>query len=122
MNDMIVPSSESPAPANVLERLASELHGLTPQLRKAAAYVLDNPNEIGVSSIREIADAAYLGPALIDDGLVRLHVKTRPTTNPGAGIDDLTGTCGIWICNPFGDDCLCTEWECTLDGPSGSFP
>ncbi|MGI9462833.1 MAG: MurR/RpiR family transcriptional regulator [Aestuariivirgaceae bacterium] len=62
MNDMIVPSSETPAPADVLERLAGGLHELTPQLRKAAAYVLENPNEIGVSSIREIADAAAVKP------------------------------------------------------------
>ncbi|NNE21243.1 MAG: MurR/RpiR family transcriptional regulator [Rhizobiales bacterium] len=62
MNDMIVPSSRIEAPADVLERLAGELHALTPQLRKAAAYVLENPNEVGVSSIREIADAAEVKP------------------------------------------------------------
>lgn len=62
MNDMIVPSSQVEAPADVLGRLAGELHDLTPQLRKAAAYVLENPNEIGVSSIREIADAAEVKP------------------------------------------------------------
>ncbi len=62
MNDMNVPSEMSPAPADVLERLADELPELTPELRKAAAYVLDNPNEIGVSSIREIAEAANVKP------------------------------------------------------------
>ena len=63
MNDMIVPSNfENPAPADVLERLAGEMRELTPQLRKAAAYVLENPNEIGVSSIRQIADAAEVKP------------------------------------------------------------
>ena len=66
MNDMIVPLSDAaasaPAPTEVLERLAAELHDLTPQLRKAAAYVLENPNEVGVSSIRQIADAAEVKP------------------------------------------------------------
>ena len=62
MNDMNVPLSQTPAPADVLERLAVELHDLTPQLRKAAAYVLENPNDVGVSSIREIAEAAEVKP------------------------------------------------------------
>jgi DNA-binding MurR/RpiR family transcriptional regulator len=29
---------------------------MTPELRKAAAFVLENPNEVGVSSMREIAE------------------------------------------------------------------
>ncbi len=62
MNDMIVPSHDSPAPAEVLDRLAGELQELTPEVRKAAAYVLENPNEIGVSSVREIARAAKVKP------------------------------------------------------------
>ena len=72
--------------------------------------------------VREIADRSYLGPPLFNDELVRLHVKTRSTSGTTGGIDDLVATCGIWICNPFGDTCLCTEWECSGDGPSGSFP
>jgi len=42
----------------VLRILADELDRLTPQLRKAAVYLLDHPQEIGVSSVREIAEAA----------------------------------------------------------------
>ena len=42
----------------VVSRLQEALPVMSPQLRKAARYVLDNPNEVGVSSIREIADAA----------------------------------------------------------------
>ena len=55
-------SSEEPAPARVLEQLADQLRELTPELRKAAAYVLENPNDVGVSSIREMAAAARVKP------------------------------------------------------------
>lgn len=46
----------------VLERLADELPGLTPEARKAATYVLENPRAVGVSTVREIADAANVKP------------------------------------------------------------
>ena len=62
MNDMTVPSLVSLAPAELLQELADQLPALTPELRKAAAYVLENPNEVGVSSIREIAEAAKVKP------------------------------------------------------------
>jgi len=64
MNKIIVPSSDDAdlAPADVLDRLASELGHLTPQVRKAAAYVLENPNDVGVTSIREIAESADVKP------------------------------------------------------------
>lgn len=68
MNDMIVPTSATPAAPRILQRLVGELDRLTPELRKAAAWVLENPNEIGVSSIREIAGAAKVKP----NTLVRL--------------------------------------------------
>lgn len=62
MNNMNVPKSELPAPQDVLRELAVQLEDLTPEMRKAAAYVLENPNDVGVSSIREIADAANVKP------------------------------------------------------------
>ena len=62
MNDINVPSSEQAAPPGLLERLTAELDSLTPELRKAAAFVLENPNEVGVSSIREMAIAAEVKP------------------------------------------------------------
>jgi len=66
MNDMNVSNTAdadaTPAPQDVLAMLAAELGALTPELRKAAAYVLENPNDVGVSSIREIADAAGVKP------------------------------------------------------------
>ena len=62
MNNMNVPISSSAAPQNVLHALAAELENLTPETRKAAAYVLENPNDVSVSSIREIAEAARVKP------------------------------------------------------------
>jgi DNA-binding MurR/RpiR family transcriptional regulator len=49
-------------PDGVLERLQSAYASLAPRLRKAARYVLDNPNDIGVSSMRQIASAADVAP------------------------------------------------------------
>ncbi|MDJ0613184.1 MAG: MurR/RpiR family transcriptional regulator [Rhizobiaceae bacterium] len=46
----------------VLERLAGELSDLTPETRKAATYVLENPRDVGVSTVREIAEAAKVKP------------------------------------------------------------
>ena len=47
---------------NVLERLADEFSELTPEARKAAAYVLENPLDVGVLTVREIAEAAKVNP------------------------------------------------------------
>lgn len=46
----------------ILERLAGELPDLTPEARKAATYVLENPQDVGVSTVREIAEAAKVKP------------------------------------------------------------
>lgn len=46
----------------ILERLAGELTDLTPEARKAATYVLENPRDVGVSTVREIAEAAKVKP------------------------------------------------------------
>jgi DNA-binding MurR/RpiR family transcriptional regulator len=63
MNDTNLSPSSGGAPAQpVLGRLLEILPELSPQLRKAAQYVLDNPNHVGVGSIREIADAAHVKP------------------------------------------------------------
>ena len=47
---------------SILERLAGELSDLTPEARKAATYVLENPRDVGVSTVREIAEAANVKP------------------------------------------------------------
>ncbi|MDH3694531.1 MAG: MurR/RpiR family transcriptional regulator [Gammaproteobacteria bacterium] len=54
--------SISDTSAHVLQALGAELGNLSPELRKAAAYVLENPNDVGVSSIREIAEDAGVKP------------------------------------------------------------
>ena len=55
MNDTNVSS-------RVLERLTEEWDALTPEAQKAARYVLENPNDVGVSTVREIARAANVKP------------------------------------------------------------
>ena len=47
----------------ILEAAGSgELPDLTPEARKAATYVLENPRDVGVSTVREIAQAANVKP------------------------------------------------------------
>ena len=46
----------------VLERLTDEWDALTPEAQKAARYVLENPADVGVSTVREIALAAKVKP------------------------------------------------------------
>lgn len=55
MNSSFVSSS-------VLNRLSEDLDTLTPEARKAARYVLENPLDVGVSTVREIAEAANVKP------------------------------------------------------------
>lgn len=46
----------------VLDRLSREWEALTPEAQKAARYVLENPTDVGVSTVREIAEAANVKP------------------------------------------------------------
>lgn len=63
MNDMAVPSTD-----DLLARLADALDGYPPERRKAATWLLENPHEIGVGTVREVAAAADVKP----NTLVRL--------------------------------------------------
>lgn len=47
---------------DVLTRLSKEWDELTPEAQKAARYVLENPRDVGVSTVREIAEAANVKP------------------------------------------------------------
>ena len=62
MDNINVPISNLATPQHVLQQLTIELASLTPEMRKAATYVLENPNDVGISSIREIATAAKVKP------------------------------------------------------------
>ena len=62
MNSTTVPKTPLPESSTVLLALSAGLNQLTPEVRKAASYVLDNPNDVSVSSIREIALAAEVKP------------------------------------------------------------
>jgi len=62
MDSTIVQPAKAWRPEQVLEHLAASFETLTPELRKAATYVLENPSAIGVSSTREIATAAKVKP------------------------------------------------------------
>ena len=46
----------------ILDRLAGDLGALTPEARKAAVYVLENPQDTGLLTVREIAEAAQVKP------------------------------------------------------------
>ncbi len=59
---MNVCSGDETDPRAVLGQLSAQLSRMTPEVRKAAGYVLENPNDVGVSSIREIARAADVKP------------------------------------------------------------
>ncbi len=66
MKQADVPSPVSTA--ELLERLQSLRANLAPKLRKTAEFMLDNPNEVGVNSIRQLAARADVKP----NTLVRL--------------------------------------------------
>lgn len=54
--------NETNVSSTVLNRLTEEWDALTPEAQKAARYVLENPRDVGVSTVREIAEAANVKP------------------------------------------------------------
>ncbi|TBX27802.1 MurR/RpiR family transcriptional regulator [Nioella sediminis] len=63
MNDTNIPNTASTASTHaILDRLTEEWDALTPEAQKAARYVLENPQDVGVSTVREIAEAAKVKP------------------------------------------------------------
>jgi len=51
--------------ANTIRRLVEAFPSLTPELKKAARYMVENPEEIGLSSMRSVAKKASVKPATI---------------------------------------------------------
>lgn len=65
MNRTTVPtpiSNPSNATSTLLDRLTVELEHMSPQVRRAAAFVLDHPDRVGFGSVRELAEAAEVKP------------------------------------------------------------
>ncbi len=46
----------------ILQQLSDQWDELTPETQKAARYVLENPQDVGVSTVREIAQSANVKP------------------------------------------------------------
>ena len=90
MNETVVPFPTDSV-ANVRARLAEALPCLTPELRKAGSWVLENSGEVGVSTVRQIADAAGVKP----NTLVRLARAIG-----FAGFDDMIEMNGLPADNP----------------------
>ncbi|MEM9564796.1 MAG: MurR/RpiR family transcriptional regulator [Actinomycetota bacterium] len=59
MSDPVAPPEE---PTPILTALAAAVEDLPPQVGRAARYVLDNPGEIAVTSMRGLAEAAGVKP------------------------------------------------------------
>ena len=84
-----MPESDCCAP--LVEHLGDSLAGLSPELRRAGRYVLANPNEVGVSSMRQVAAAAAVKPntlvrlarALGFDGYEAFRAPFRETLRSG---------------------------------------
>ncbi|MEM8972560.1 MAG: MurR/RpiR family transcriptional regulator [Pseudomonadota bacterium] len=55
-------SAENSQPNSIIDRLQASYGAMSPRVRQAARYLMDNPNEIGVSSMRQIAYAANVPP------------------------------------------------------------
>src|SRR5919106_5261606 len=47
---------------DLLDQMAERLHGLSPQLQQAAHYIVDHPMEVGVNSMRKLAELSGVTP------------------------------------------------------------
>jgi DNA-binding MurR/RpiR family transcriptional regulator len=47
---------------DLLDRMADQLHAMSPQLQQAARYIVDHPMEVGVNSMRKLAELAGVTP------------------------------------------------------------
>jgi len=51
--------------SDTVRKLADAFSGLTPELQKAAKYILENPEDVGLNSMRTLARGAGVKPATI---------------------------------------------------------
>ena len=61
MDRTAVPTPDSSLGA-LLEHMSSVIGDMAPQVRKAAAFVLDHPDEVGFATVREMAELAGVHP------------------------------------------------------------
>lgn len=61
MNHTNVPRAASGL-GQLLDRMSSTMEDMAPQVRKATAFVLDHPDEVGFATVRELADLAGVHP------------------------------------------------------------
>lgn len=54
--------AETGSAERVLEILTDRLHGMSPQLQQAARYIVDHPMEVGVNSMRKLAEMSGVTP------------------------------------------------------------
>lgn len=54
--------AEDGAAEKALQDLAESLHSMSPKLQQAARYIVDHPMEVGVNSMRKLADMAGVTP------------------------------------------------------------
>ena len=47
---------------HIIDHISQRFESFSPQLRKAARYVMDNPQDVPISSVRVLADAADVKP------------------------------------------------------------
>jgi DNA-binding MurR/RpiR family transcriptional regulator len=62
MKQRTVPLRITRVPPDILKDLTGRLETFTPELRKAATHILENPNLISITTIREMAQAAQVKP------------------------------------------------------------
>ena len=80
--------------SETIRRLVDSFSGLTPELQKAAKYILDHPEDVGLHSMRTVAKGAGVKPATISRlskslGFAEYELMRRPfrdrlrTSEPG---------------------------------------
>jgi len=80
--------------SETVRRLVDSFSGLTPELQKAAKYILDHPEDVGLHSMRTVAKGAGVKPATISRlskslGFAEYEIMRRPfrdrlrTSEPG---------------------------------------